>query len=149
MTAYLDDIDIHHCYCRDGLRLCLCGTAAANGPSTRWHMSEYKVAVVWYWQGKTNNSEKTCPSATLSITSPTWTDLGANPGLRGEKPATNRLSGRHTSHLNKQLKDKERGVVSCTLTDKRVGLLSHSKLVSYTRVRNGNSSDTSGQPIDS
>jgi hypothetical protein len=31
---------------------------------------------------------KTCPSVTL----PTWTDLGANPGLRGEKPATNRLS---------------------------------------------------------
>ena len=31
---------------------------------------------------------KTCPSATLSTTNPTWTD----PGLRGERPATNRLS---------------------------------------------------------
>jgi hypothetical protein len=35
---------------------------------------------------------RTCPSAALSATNPTWTDLGANLGLRGEKPATNRLS---------------------------------------------------------
>jgi hypothetical protein len=36
--------------------------------------------------------EKTCPSATFSISNPTWTDPGSNPGLRGERPATNRLS---------------------------------------------------------
>jgi hypothetical protein len=35
---------------------------------------------------------ETCPSATLSITNPTWTDPGSNPGLRGERPTTNRLS---------------------------------------------------------
>jgi hypothetical protein len=35
---------------------------------------------------------KTCPSATLSITNPTWIDRGAKPGLRGEKPETNDLS---------------------------------------------------------
>jgi hypothetical protein len=35
---------------------------------------------------------KTCPSATLSTTNPTWTDPGSEPGLRGERPATNRLS---------------------------------------------------------
>jgi hypothetical protein len=35
---------------------------------------------------------KTCPSATLSTTNTTWTDLGSNPGLRGGRPATNRLS---------------------------------------------------------
>jgi hypothetical protein len=34
---------------------------------------------------------KTCPSATLS-TNPTWIDPSANPGLRGEMPATNDLS---------------------------------------------------------
>jgi hypothetical protein len=28
----------------------------------------------------------------LSTTNPTWTDPGSNPGLRGERPATNRLS---------------------------------------------------------
>jgi hypothetical protein len=33
---------------------------------------------------------KTCPSATLSIQNPTWTDPGTNSGLGGEKKATNR-----------------------------------------------------------
>jgi hypothetical protein len=27
---------------------------------------------------------KTCPTATLSTTNPTWTDPGSNPGLRGD-----------------------------------------------------------------
>jgi hypothetical protein len=36
--------------------------------------------------------EKACPSATLSTTNPTWTDPGSNPGLRGGRPAANRLS---------------------------------------------------------
>jgi hypothetical protein len=35
---------------------------------------------------------KTCLSATLSTTNPTWIDQGANPGLRGDRPATNHLS---------------------------------------------------------
>jgi hypothetical protein len=35
---------------------------------------------------------KTCPSATLSTTNPTWTDPGSNPGLRGGRLAANRLS---------------------------------------------------------
>ena len=35
---------------------------------------------------------KTCPNSTLSITNPIWTDPGLNPGLRGERPATNSLS---------------------------------------------------------
>jgi hypothetical protein len=35
---------------------------------------------------------KTCLSVTLSTTNPTWTDLSTNPGLCGEKPATNHLS---------------------------------------------------------
>jgi hypothetical protein len=35
---------------------------------------------------------KTRPSATLSITNTTWTDPGSNPGLRGGRPAVNRLS---------------------------------------------------------
>jgi hypothetical protein len=50
---------------------------------------------IWWnedWQGKPKYSEKTCPSATLSTTNPTWPDPGLNPGRRGEKPASNRLS---------------------------------------------------------
>jgi hypothetical protein len=35
---------------------------------------------------------KTYPSATLSTTNPTWNDPGANPGLRGQRPATNNLN---------------------------------------------------------
>jgi hypothetical protein len=56
----------------------------------------------WWWlwsnwwnedgQGKPKYSEKTYPSATLSTTNPTWPDPGSNPGRRGGKPATNRLS---------------------------------------------------------
>jgi hypothetical protein len=45
------------------------------------------------WQGKPKFSgEKTCPSATLSTTNPTWLDPGLIPGRRGGKPATNRMS---------------------------------------------------------
>jgi hypothetical protein len=36
--------------------------------------------------------EKICPSATLSTTNPTWTDLGSKLGLRVGRPATYRLS---------------------------------------------------------
>jgi hypothetical protein len=39
-----------------------------------------------------NTRRKTCSSATLSTTNPTWTDPGSNPGLRGERPAANRQS---------------------------------------------------------
>jgi hypothetical protein len=49
--------------------------------------------VEWNWQGKTEVlGEKTCPSDTLSITNPTWTEPGSNPGLRSGRPAVNRLS---------------------------------------------------------
>jgi hypothetical protein len=43
-------------------------------------------------RGKPTTRRKTCPSATLSNTNLTWTDPRSNPGLRGDKPATNRLS---------------------------------------------------------
>jgi hypothetical protein len=35
---------------------------------------------------------KSCPSATVSTTNYTWIALGTNPGLHGEKQATNHLS---------------------------------------------------------
>jgi hypothetical protein len=50
---------------------------------------------IWWnddWQGKPKYSEKTCPSATLSTTNPTWTDPGSNAGRRGGKSAINSLS---------------------------------------------------------
>jgi hypothetical protein len=42
--------------------------------------------------GETEELGENLPSATLSTTNHTWIDPGANPGLRGERPATNRLS---------------------------------------------------------
>jgi hypothetical protein len=43
-------------------------------------------------RGKPTTRRKTCPSVTLPTASLTWTDPGSKPGLRGERPATNRLS---------------------------------------------------------
>jgi hypothetical protein len=79
----------------EGVRLSPLGTSATNWPivpalDDRWW--------VWIsrwnenWQGKPKCSEKTCPSATLSTTNPTWPELGSDPGCRGGNPATNRLS---------------------------------------------------------
>jgi hypothetical protein len=41
---------------------------------------------------KLKYSEKTCASATSPTTNPTWLDPGGNPGRRGGKSASNRLS---------------------------------------------------------
>jgi hypothetical protein len=38
-------------------------------------------------RGKPKNSEKNLPSASLSTTNSIWIGLGANKGLRGERPA--------------------------------------------------------------
>jgi hypothetical protein len=54
----------------------------------------------WIWSNREmilagenrRTRRNTCPSATSVTTNPTWTELGANPGLRVEKPATNCLS---------------------------------------------------------
>jgi hypothetical protein len=48
--------------------------------------------VEWELAGKPKYSEKTCSSATLSTTNPTWPEPGSNPGRCGGKVATNRLS---------------------------------------------------------
>jgi hypothetical protein len=48
--------------------------------------------------GETEVLGENLPSATLSTINPIWIDPGANPGLRGERPATNRLS--HGTALN-------------------------------------------------
>jgi hypothetical protein len=57
--------------------------------------------------GETEVLRENLPSATLSTTNPIWIDPGANPGLRGERPATNRLS--HGTALGRTyLRQKEK-----------------------------------------
>jgi hypothetical protein len=46
----------------------------------------------YIFAGETEVLGENLPSATLSTTNPTWIDPGANPGLRGDMPSTNRLS---------------------------------------------------------
>jgi hypothetical protein len=72
-----------------------------------WYCGHYLPIVPapddkWWWlwrnwlnksqQGKRKYSEKTCPSATLPTTNPTWPYPDSNTGRHGGKPATNRLS---------------------------------------------------------
>jgi hypothetical protein len=65
----------------------------APAPDDRWVIVEQLVE--WRLAGET------CPSATLSTTNPNWPDPGSNPGRRGGRPATNRLSygGNHKTIL--------------------------------------------------
>jgi hypothetical protein len=53
--------------------------------------------------GETEVLGENLPSATLSTTNPPWIAPGASPGLRGERPATNRLS--HGTALTYTTKD--------------------------------------------
>jgi hypothetical protein len=71
----------------DGMRLCL-WTAATNGPIVHppRHVKPQWNAVD---RGNWITLRKTCPSATLSATNSTRTNLGANPDLRADRPATN------------------------------------------------------------
>jgi hypothetical protein len=76
----------------DGLESCL-GTVATMG---LWFVLQvmYEYREPWWNdidRGKPKNSEKTCHSDTLFNIYHTLTESGANPGLRGERPATNRL----------------------------------------------------------
>jgi hypothetical protein len=51
-------------------------------------IDEYGANGGMIFAGETEELGENLPSATLSTTNPTWID----PGLRGERPATNRLS---------------------------------------------------------
>jgi hypothetical protein len=76
------------------VRLSPLGTSATKWPIAPTPDDRWVWSSGWYenWQGKPKYSEKTCPSATLSTTNPTWSDLDSNPGRCGGKSATNRLS---------------------------------------------------------
>ena len=53
-----------------------------------------------------STGKKTCPSVTLFFTNPKWTDPGSNPGLGGERPATNRLSHGMAQAISKSVRQE-------------------------------------------
>jgi hypothetical protein len=55
-------------------------------------IDEYGANGGMTFAGETEVLGENLPSVTLSTTNHTWKDPGAIPGLRGERPATNRLS---------------------------------------------------------
>jgi hypothetical protein len=98
---------ISHCFLNWAVffNLRIVGGGVQTGSTRhRGHLLSYCACPWWLWgwriirwnedwQGKPKYSEKTCPSATLSTTNPTW----SNPGRRCGEPATNRLSTGATS----------------------------------------------------
>jgi hypothetical protein len=59
--------------------------------NTRWYGLESDGGMIFSGENQTTR-RRACPSATLSTTNPTWIGTGANTGLRGKRPRTNRLS---------------------------------------------------------
>jgi hypothetical protein len=68
------------------------GTLGMSATSSRPGWLWWRIRYNENWQKEPKYSEKTCPSAILSTTNPTWPDPGANPGRHGGKPSNNRLS---------------------------------------------------------
>jgi hypothetical protein len=84
---------------RCGARLSPLGTSTTIGPivpalDVRWFEGGHR----WNkWQIKQNNSEKKCPSTTLSAADPAWPIVGSKPGSSNRKLVTNRLT--HITNL--------------------------------------------------
>jgi hypothetical protein len=55
------------------------------------YVDEYGTLVEWYWQGKTEVLGAKPVPVPLFRPPISWTDLGSNLRLRGERPVTNRL----------------------------------------------------------
>jgi hypothetical protein len=79
-------------YCVGGVRMSLLGMQATTGHIVS-ALDDWWVWSSWNenWQGKLKYSEKTSPSAILSITDPTWPEVGSNTCSNIGKPLTNRL----------------------------------------------------------
>jgi hypothetical protein len=69
-----------------------CGHQRTYCSSPRWNMSMESHDEIILTEENRRARRKTCPSATLSTINPTWTGPREDPGLRGERPATNRLN---------------------------------------------------------
>jgi hypothetical protein len=91
--------------------MCLCQSLSGNGSQRPWTGSTLATSSPilpapddrwsWVWTCRWNDNwerqlkgwrGKTCPSSTTPTTNSTWPAWGSNPGRRGGKPATKRLS---------------------------------------------------------
>jgi hypothetical protein len=102
----------------DGVRLRL-WTAVTTGHIVRPpdHMSlESDDGIILTGRNR-RTRRKTCPSATLSTTNPTWIDPGANPGLPGERPETNRLKN-GTAQSSMKMTHKPLSITICSAENK-------------------------------
>jgi hypothetical protein len=81
------------CVCRWGLTMSLnCGHWQAYCSSHRWYVCLESRGGMILTEESRRTRRKTCPIAILSTTNSTRIEPGTNPGLRDEKPVTNRLS---------------------------------------------------------
>jgi hypothetical protein len=78
-----------------GVRLSPLGTSTniwpfVQAPDDRWWL----WSIMWNedWQGNRSTRRKPAPMPLSPPQTPHWPDLGSNPGRRGGKTATNRLS---------------------------------------------------------
>jgi hypothetical protein len=69
-----------------------CSHQQACCSSPRWYLSIESHGGMILTGENWRTQRETCPSATLSTTNPIWSDLGVNPGLCIEMPASNCLS---------------------------------------------------------
>jgi hypothetical protein len=81
------------CPCRWSETMSLnCGHQLAYCSSPSWYMSIESHGGMILTGENQRTWRKTCPSATLAFTNPTWTDPGTDLGLSSEWSVTNRLS---------------------------------------------------------
>jgi hypothetical protein len=69
-----------------------CGQQRAYYSSSGRNMNMESNVKMILTEENRRTRKKPCPIAILSTAKPTWTEPDANPGLRDEKPGTNRLS---------------------------------------------------------
>lgn len=79
------------------LKKCCFSELSKNSPACHSGKSNMFIKIsTEHWQSDKPRQNrhariKACPNGTISAANLTWTDLGLNPDLRGQRPVSNRL----------------------------------------------------------